>query len=219
CNYQSQEDLLAALGYGEITLNRVLSSWREIVKAQQTTVVSNEQALQAYTPQVLQTTTPTRSSFDSPMIGVEGLGYHLAACCHPIPGEPIIGVVTRGKGIKIHRQGCHHLANVKCIHLVPVSWKSTAETTAENNGHPQTYPVNVQIEALDRVGVLKDILSRLSDQGINVRHAHVKTTLGQPALIDLGIDIRDRSQLEQVFTKINKLSDILNIRRVDQMDD
>jgi GTP pyrophosphokinase/guanosine-3',5'-bis(diphosphate) 3'-pyrophosphohydrolase len=104
---------------------------------------------------------------------------------------------------------------VECDRLVPVSWNPGAE----NRGRPQTYPVNIQIEALDRVGVLKDILSRLSDQGINVRYAQVKTAANQPALMDLGIDIRDRSQLEQVFIQIKKMSDILNIRRVGQIDE
>ncbi len=69
------------------------------------------------------------------------------------------------------------------------------------------------------MGVLKDILSRLSDQGINVRRAEVKTALGQPALMDLGIDIRDRSQLEHLFVQIKKMSDILNIRRVGQAEE
>ena len=68
------------------------------------------------------------------------------------------------------------------------------------------------------MGVLKDILSRLSDQGINVRHANVKTGNNQPALIDLGIEISDRCQLEQVFSQIKKMSDIINIHRVGQID-
>jgi GTP pyrophosphokinase len=215
CNYQSLEDLLAALGYGEITLNLVLSRWREVVKAQQPIAIL---------PPTLSKKNPTpkalpdaiSGSSDSPMVGVEGLEYHLAKCCHPLPGEQIIGVVTRSKGISIHRQCCHHLANVKCTHLVPVSWNTTV---VDDNTHIETYPVDVQIEALDRVGVLKDILSRLSDQGINVRHANVKTAIGQPALIDLGIDIRDRAQLEQIFSKIKKLSDIISIRRVGQTDE
>ena len=229
CNYHSVEDLLVALGYGEITLNSVLSRWREEVKEQQPVAMSEDKSPRAdappllpkpdAAPKALPDATVNISRSDSPMLGVEGLVSHLAGCCNPIPGEAIIGVVMRGKGVRIHRQGCHNLANVKCAHLVPVSWKPTAETTAENSGRPQTYPVNMQIEALDRVGVLKDILSRLSDQGINVRHANVKTEIGQPALIDLGIDIRDHAQLEQVFTQINKLSDILNIRRVCQIEE
>ncbi len=69
------------------------------------------------------------------------------------------------------------------------------------------------------MGVLKDILSRLSDYSINVRNANVKTTNGQPAIIDLGLEIRDRTQLEQVFVQIKKMSDILNIRRVGQVEE
>jgi GTP diphosphokinase / guanosine-3',5'-bis(diphosphate) 3'-diphosphatase len=217
CNYHSPEDLLAGLGYGEITLNLVLNRWREVVKAHQPIVsappVPTKESAAAN--KALREGPISSRATDSPILGVEGLVYHLAGCCTPIPGEPIIGVVTRGRGISIHRQGCTNLDSVEYERLVPVSWNSVAETSSR----PQTYPVNVQIEALDRVGVLKDILSRLSDQGINVRHAQVKTAIGQPALMDLGIDIRDRPQLEQVFTQIKKMSDILNIRRVGHIDE
>jgi RelA/SpoT family (p)ppGpp synthetase len=216
CNYHSVEDLLAGLGYGEITLNLVLNRWREIIKAQQpvaelTQFLPKESAAKA----LREVAATNNRASDSPILGVEGLMYHLAGCCSPIPGEPIIGVVTRGRGISIHRQGCHNVDCVECDRLVPARWNSGIE----NGGRPQTYPVNIQIEALDRVGVLKDILSRLSDQGINVRHAQVKTAVGQPALMDLGIDIRDRPQLEQVFIQIKKMSDILNIRRVGQIEE
>jgi RelA/SpoT family (p)ppGpp synthetase len=217
CNYHSVDDLLAGLGYGEVTLNLVLNRWREVAKAHQpVSTVPLFIPKEPTTSKALRDAPPTTSrSTDSPIIGVEGLVYYLAGCCTPIPGEPIIGVVTRGRGISIHRQGCNNLETVEYERLVPVKWNPAAE----NSGRPHTYPVDVQIEALDRVGVLKDILSRLSDQGINVRHAQVKTSVGQPALIDLGIDIRDRSQLEQVFVQIKKMSDILNIRRVGQIDE
>ncbi|MFN6566680.1 (p)ppGpp synthetase [Nostoc minutum NIES-26] len=217
CNYHSVEDLLAGLGYGEVTLNLVLNRWREVAKGQQpATITPPFIPKEASTLKALRDAPPsTCRPTDSPIIGVEGLVYHLAGCCTPIPGEPIIGVVTRGRGISIHRQGCHNLENVEYERLVPVRWNPTAE----HSGCHHTYPVEIQIEALDRVGVLKDILSRLSDQGINVRHAQVKTATGQPALMDLGIDIRDRSQLEQIFIQIKKMSDILNIRRVGQIDE
>jgi (p)ppGpp synthase/HD superfamily hydrolase len=96
-----------------------------------------------------------------------------------------------------------------------VSWNSNVSESKR----PQTYPVNVQIEALDRVGVLKDILLRLSDQSINVRQAQVKTAYDQPAIIELELDIRDRQQLERVFIQIRKMSDILDIRRVGQVEE
>ena len=216
CNYQSVDDLMAALGYGEITLNLVLNRWREIIKAQQPLPAEPEvtnipkEASKTSRDGAIKT---SRAS-DSPIVGIEGLVYHLAGCCTPIPGEPIVGAVTRGRGITIHRQGCRNLETVDCERLVPVSWNGASRTYRHNH----TYPVNVQIEALDRVGVLKDILSRLSDQGINVRHATVKTGNNQPALIDLGIEISDRCQLEQVFSQIKKMSDIINIHRIGQID-
>jgi GTP diphosphokinase / guanosine-3',5'-bis(diphosphate) 3'-diphosphatase len=216
CNYHSVDDLLAALGYGEITLNLVLNRWREIVKAQQpATNVIELPSLPSSLKALRDVPATSGRPSDSPIVGVEGLMYHLSGCCTPIPGESIIGVVTRGRGISIHRQGCHNLEPVECDRLVPVRWNGAKE----NRNRPQTYPVSIQIEALDRVGVLKDILSRLSDHGINVRHAQVKTAFGQPALMDLGIDICDRFQLEQVFIQIKKMSDILNIHRIGQIDE
>jgi len=219
CNYHSVEDLLASLGYGEVTLNLVLNRWREVVKAKQPVsdvipFLPKESTAKTSRQEKTDSLSTYRAS-DSPIIGVEGLVYHIAGCCTPIPGEPIVGAVTRGRGISIHRQGCHNLDHVECERLVPVRWNSVTE----NQSRPYTYPINMQIEALDRVGVLKDVLSRLSDQGINVRHAQVKTSLGEPALIDLGIDVRDCSQLERLFVQLRKMSDIINIRRVCEADD
>lgn len=219
CNYHSVEDLLASLGYGEVTLNLVLNRWREVVKGKQPVsdmipFLAKELTAKTSRPEKTDLLSTYRAS-DSPIIGVEGLVYHIAGCCTPIPGEAIVGAVTRGRGISIHRQGCHNLDHVEYERLVPVRWNSVTES----QNRPYTYPVNMQIEALDRVGVLKDVLSRLSDQGINVRHAQVKTSLGEPALIDLGIDVRDCSQLERLFVQLRKMSDIINIRRVCEADD
>jgi len=215
CNYHNVEDLLAGLGYGEITLNLVLNRWRDIIKSQQPVADIIPFLPKDLSPKTSKDSFPTTSkSTDSPILGVEGLVYHVAGCCTPIPGEAIIGVVTRGRGISIHRQSCHNLEQVECERLVPVQWN----TAMEHHHRPQTYPVAIQIETLDRVGILKDVLSRLTDQGINVRHADVKTTSGQPALMKFGIEVRDRNQLEHLFVQIKKMSDILNIRRVGEME-
>jgi GTP diphosphokinase / guanosine-3',5'-bis(diphosphate) 3'-diphosphatase len=153
---------------------------------------------------------------DSPIIGVEGLLHNLAGCCDPVPGEPIIGVVTLGsRGISIHRQGCNNTENIPGDRLIPVRWN--ADSTASSR--PQTYPVQIQIEVFDRVGVLKDILSRLSDYNINVRSAQVKTFPGQTAVINLGIDIVDHDQLERILIQIRKMSDVLKIRRLNQIEE
>lgn len=193
---------------------------REAVKALQPIEPTTEEtSVLSTTSRSISTTNSNKSSQTiscSPIVGIEGLLYYLAGCCNPIPGEPILGVVTRGnRGISIHRQGCPNVESVPGDRLVPVSWNPINK----ESGRPQTYPVNIQIEVLDRVGVLKDILSRLTDNNINVRNAQVRTYEGRPAVIDLGIDIRDHEQLERIFTQIKKMSDILNLRRVSQVDE
>jgi GTP diphosphokinase / guanosine-3',5'-bis(diphosphate) 3'-diphosphatase len=219
CNYHSVEDLLAAIGYGELTINLALNRIRDAVKAQQPLAKAPEgiAAEQQILPMLTATKpVPVARDRKSPITGVEGLLYHVAGCCNPVPGEDIIGVVTRNsRGISIHRQGCPNVEQIAGDRLVPVSWNSKSQ----EGGRQQTYPVCIQIEVIDRVGVLKDILSRLTDNNINVRNAQVKTFPDQTAVIDLGIDICDHTQLEKTFAQVRKMTDVLNLRRVSQVDE
>ena len=218
CNYQSTEDLLAGLGYGEITLNQVVNRLREEVKAQQIVekvaeVTESETELIPQTPVVRDLNAHKNSK--SPIIGIEGMLHYIAGCCNPLPGEAIIGIVTRNaRGIAIHRQGCPNIEGVSGERLIPVSWNSN------DNGktRPHTYPVDIQIEAIDRVGMLRDILARLGDENINVLSAGVKTSFGKPALISLSLEVKDCRQLECSIKKIRNMSDTLNVRRVSQLD-
>jgi GTP diphosphokinase / guanosine-3',5'-bis(diphosphate) 3'-diphosphatase len=203
CNYVTVEDLLAGLGYGEITQKMVVNRLREIVKDRE-----------APTVELPPTTAPKQTSpsnSDFPILGIEGLLHHLAGCCSPIPGEPIIGIVTRNSGISIHRQGCVNVEQMDGNRLLPVSWNT--QLTKEK---ARTYPVSIQLEVLDRVGVLKDILSRLTDNKINVRSANVITHYAKPAIIDLSIEVSDKAQLERCLNQIKQMSDVLNIRRMTQ---
>lgn len=219
CNYSTVEDLLAGLGYGEVTLNLVVNRLRESVKQQQpsiatgsTPVLDPEAAIAAaiaFSPR------PKSVPSGDPILGVEGLVHNIARCCNPLPGESIIGVVSLGaRGIVIHRQGCPNVDSVPGDRLVPVSWNPLEF----GNGRAQTYPVQVRIETIDRVGVLKDILSHLSDLQINVHKAQVKTFPGQTAEIDLGLDVRDHAHLEQTFNQLRKMTDVLRLRRISQAD-
>ena len=210
CNYQTVDDLLAGLGYGEVTLNHVVNRLRDVTKEQQP-IEEAEPELEIESNSG-QSQPLTHSNKKFPIAGIEGLLYHLAGCCKPLPGESIIGVVTRSsRGISIHRQGCSNVEKIEPERLVPVSWNPIDE-----EGRPLTYPVDIQIEAIDRVGVLRDILTRLSDQNINVRNAGVQTSRNKPALINLSIDIRDRQQFEYTLNRMKNMSDILNIRRLAQ---
>ncbi len=216
-NYQTVDDLLAGLGYGEITLNQVVHRLQDYVKVNtpQATEIESVQPTAISSTRLLREATPLLPGKRSPIAGVEGLLYQIAGCCSPVPGEEIIGVVTRGaRGISIHRQGCPNVEQIPGDRLVPVNWNPTSEDEAR----PQTYPIDISIEVIDRVGVLNDILSRLKDNHVNVRSAHVKTYMDRPAVIDLGIEVRDRVQLDRTFTQIKQISDVLNLRRVSHVD-
>ncbi|MGK7878644.1 MAG: bifunctional (p)ppGpp synthetase/guanosine-3',5'-bis(diphosphate) 3'-pyrophosphohydrolase [Crocosphaera sp.] len=209
CNYQSVDDLLAGLGYGGVTLNQVVNRVREVTVTQQKEDAS-EMSLPSASPSPACPAKPNKS----PILGVEGLVYHIAGCCKPLPGDPIIGVVTRGnRGISIHNQSCSNLENIPGEQFIPVRWN-----TLDSKDCVATYPVDLQIEALDRVGVLKDILLRLSDHHVNVCDAGVKTGRNKPAIINLQIEIRNRQQLEYIINRISNMSDVLHIHRVNGVD-
>lgn len=118
------------------------------------------------------------------------------------------------RGIAIHRQGCPNVSSVPGDRLIPVQWNAADAST----GRPQTYPVTLKLEVIDRVGVLKDILSHLSDLKINVHRATVTTFPDQIAEIDLGIDVKNHAHFEQTRQKLRKMTDVLKMKRISQMD-
>ncbi|MGK7900521.1 MAG: bifunctional (p)ppGpp synthetase/guanosine-3',5'-bis(diphosphate) 3'-pyrophosphohydrolase [Hormoscilla sp.] len=214
CNYQRVEDLLAGLGFGGVTLNTVVNRIADANKAKEPVEnLSRESEI----ANLLVSSPPQQDGKNTrgcPIAGVEGLLHHLAGCCNPIPGEAIIGVVTRMRGISIHQQGCPNVDRVPGERLIPVSWNAT---NGETKRAP-TYTVQVQIDVIDRVGVLKDILLHLSEHGVNVRNVQVSTSMGKPAIIYLGMDICNLQQFERICSRIKKMSDILNIRRIGKLE-
>ncbi len=219
-NYQTVDDLLAAIGYGEITTNSVASKLRE-ESFQEEAVEKTEEMKPEETIQSLPTTTSRQTQTShpgkSPIAGVEGLMYHRAGCCCPLPGEPIVGVVTRTKGVTIHRQDCSNVENTDSDRVIPVDWNPTNG----NNSHNRipTYTVDLEVEVIDRVGIFRDILARLSDQRINVSNASVKTAKGKPALISLSIEVKDHQQMQYSYNQIKQMSDVLKLRRVHHCND
>ena len=120
-----------------------------------------------------------------------------------------MGAVALGNhGITIHRQDCANVAQVPSERRLLVDWNPTS--TAQN----RRYPVQLRIEVLDRVGVLKDILMRLSDHRINVSDARVRTAAGKPARIDLRVELDSDSQLTNTMNQIRSMADVLDICRM-----
>ena len=209
CNVSSTDDLLASLGFGAVTLQQVLNRFREeirLIAEQDTAPPSNEEVARALVP-LKETTSDHRHSEDA-ILGLEGLDYRLGGCCSPLPGEPIVGTVALGNhGITIHRQDCANVESIPKERRLPVRWNA-------HDGHSsQRFPVQLRIEVIDRVGILKDILMRLSDGAINVSDAQVKTAVGRPARIDLRVELRGSDQLSRTMDQIRSMADVIDIAR------
>ncbi len=212
CNIQTTEDLLASLGFGAITVQQILNRLREEVRLQNSSLEqtnSNTDVAKQVTDQAEVNATKLHSPQGDPIIGVEGLDYRLGGCCSPLPGEPILGTVALGNhGITIHRQDCTNITSTPTERRLAVFWNQT--TSTEN----ARFPVQLRIEVIDRVGILKDILMRLSDRGINVSDARVKTAYGKPACIDLRVELKNIAQLNTTMDQIKSMADVFNIARI-----
>jgi RelA/SpoT family (p)ppGpp synthetase len=211
CNLTGTEDLLAALGFGGVTLHQVLNRLREEIKLASAAALpplSNEELAREVVAQAEQQGSGQPMATGSPILGVEGLDYRLGGCCTPLPGEAILGSVALGNhGITIHRQDCANLCQVPVERRLPVRWNPAVDTQRRR------YPVQLRIEVLDRVGVLKDILTRLSDSRINVSDARVRTAYGKPARIDLRVELSSASQLSTTIDQIRSMADVLDLCR------
>jgi guanosine-3',5'-bis(diphosphate) 3'-pyrophosphohydrolase len=215
CNLVSTEDLLAALGFGGVTLHQMLNRLREelrLASEAAAPVLSNEELARNLSAQREQGAAgasphPSVHGGSRPIVGLDGLEYRMGGCCSPLPGEPILGAVALGNhGITIHRQDCANAGHVPVERRLPVHWNAAATSQ-------RRYPVQLRIEVLDRVGVLKDILTRLSDHRINVSDARVRTNPGKPARIDLRVELESAAQLGRTLDQIGSMADVLDIAR------
>jgi GTP pyrophosphokinase len=197
--YKAVDDLFAAIGSGDTTARHVAQK----VLAQHAKAADDLSALPAVAPQTERRTDPKGIT----VRGVEGLLTRLAKCCNPVAGEPIVGFVTRGKGITVHRADCRTVINERDRdRLVEVTWGSSMPE--------QGYPVPVRIEAWDRVGLWRDISGAVADAQINIDAVEQVPTRkpGRAVLLTI-LKIHSLAQLTTILDKLNRLPDVIEARR------
>tara|TARA_Y100001970_G_scaffold294330_1_gene450683 strand:+ start:10925 stop:13219 length:2295 start_codon:yes stop_codon:yes gene_type:complete len=211
-NLKNTEDLLASLGYGGLTLHQVLNRLREEIKiiSEENKKEADIDLVQNIKEQSNTTKYNSKSIKKSPIAGIEGLDFRIGKCCSPLPGEEIVGAVSLGNhGITIHRRDCENINPIPFERRLPVCWNE------HENKNANKFPIPLRIEVIDRVGVLKDILMRLSDKSINVSDASVKTANGKPAIINLCVELESLNQLNKTIDQIKSMADVIDIARVD----
>ena len=198
-NYKTADDLYAALGYGETTIHKVINILKHYEAPKTDEQIAAEQG---------QSQNRRSKNKKNDIIGLEGLLWSLAKCCSPIPGEPIVGVVTRSKGVSVHRLDCKCLFNVDSERIIDIHWA--------DNVSKSLYIAHLRIECLDRVGLLRDILMKTGDLGINIIYSNTYLKGRKFGIIDLGIEIDSIETLKKAILATQSIPDVFSVRRLQQ---
>jgi GTP pyrophosphokinase len=138
-------------------------------------------------------------------MGVGDLLTSLAMCCRPVNGDPIIGYVTRGRGVTVHRADCPNVHNIpEPERLVPVSWGDQSE---------DTFPVTVRLKAWDRVGLLKDVSTLLADERVNILSVITNTHDDRTVTLYATVEVQGIGQLSTILQKLEGIREVYEVRR------
>ncbi|HEU4745808.1 MAG TPA: bifunctional (p)ppGpp synthetase/guanosine-3',5'-bis(diphosphate) 3'-pyrophosphohydrolase, partial [Anaerolineales bacterium] len=189
--FKIPEEMFIALGNGDLSVNRVIKQLSEIEE----------------TADILEVTVPAQEIKPSTdaveVVGLKGLLSTIARCCNPMPGDQIVGYITRGRGATIHRQDCPNILRQKDTErLLQVDWGKVE----------RTFPVHITVKAYDRQGLMGDISTLLQGEGVNIADVSVNYNR-TVADIKLVIEIRDLAQLSRVLTRIESLPNVLEALR------
>ncbi len=203
-NYSNDEDLYASIGFGGITVHAIMVKLIEQYKKEQKLTAPPDMN------QVLAELKPKRSkskgSHGILVKGEGGLMVRLARCCNPVPGDVIVGYITRGRGVSVHRIDCSNISSDpdEYERIIEVEWDSGAD---------DLYKVTIEITAMDRPGMLTDIMMVLAEHKINASTVNAKTFKDKRATISLCIDTRNTNQLENIMAKMKRVRDVYQVHR------
>lgn len=207
-NFNELDELLAAIGGGDIRLNQMVN----FLQAQFNKPSAAEQDAAALKQLQQKTYTPQNRTKDNGRVVVEGVGnlmHHIARCCQPIPGDEIVGFITQGRGISVHRADCDQLAELQSHapeRIVDAVW---------GESYSAGYSLVVRVEANDRSGLLRDITTILANEKVNVLGVASRSdTRQQLATIDMTIEIYNLQVLGRVLGKLNQVPDVIDARRL-----
>ena len=197
-DFKTTDNFFAAIGFGEIPISKIINH----LNLDQETVSEDQEILDAYAEKVIPDDSPKDSNIS--ILGLKGLMSSMAKCCNPAPGDPIVGYITRGRGATIHRSDCPNVLRIRDRErLVSVSW-GTAETT---------YPVNIEIKAYDRDGLVKDITTVIAEEGISLSTINLDIARNQ-VLFKMTIKVKNISELSKLLNRIENLPNVMDAIRV-----
>jgi GTP diphosphokinase / guanosine-3',5'-bis(diphosphate) 3'-diphosphatase len=205
-NFMNEEDMYAAVGYNGVTAlqvaNRLTEKWRKKRDMEQEKDLANAVSELKALPQVRKRESGVRVS------GIDNLLIRLSRCCNPIPGDDIVGFITKGRGVSVHRSDCTNINTDDAqARLIPVEWETALNDRKE-------YNVDIEITGYDRRGLLNEVLQAVNETKTNISAVSGKSDRNKVATINMSIAIINVSHLQKVVDRIKQISDIYSVRRV-----
>ena len=213
-DFKTWDALLAAVGYGGMKEGQVVNRLKDEYLKEKRKTQTAEDALKDFEKTIDQK--PVKKHKSKSGVVVEGIGdvaVRFSKCCSPVPGDEIIGFVTRGRGVTIHRTDCINvinLSNEERGRLINAEW-DTQFAKGESN---TSYLAELKVVANDRVGLIVEISRQLADDDISVKGFNVRTIKDMQAILNVTIEIKTKEQLERVVTRLKNLRDVTEVERV-----
>lgn len=197
-SFYSVEDLLAHIGYGKVSARQVIGRLKPIL------------GIEEYKPSGMVSKMVSRikrkkSALGIKVKGIDDMLVRFANCCHPLPGERVIGFITRGRGVSIHKYNCRHIINADPERIVEVLWEPSDQ---------EVYLARLKVISIDKKGILADVSSIIAQKDANIIHAEIKTTLDKKGISYFTIEVENYSQLRDIIMAIKKVENVFIVERI-----
>ena len=188
----SLEDLFTSVGFGKVSPHQVVNR-----------LLPEKEAVE---PETVKTRKPAKEQKGVSIKGIDDILYHTGKCCYPVPGDKLVGFVTIGKGVTVHRRDCSNLDRLaeETARLVDVDWEASGDYTAN---------ARLFVETVDRPGILANLSALISSLNININHLEATSTQDKKGHIVFLVEVRDLAQLRGLVQKITQLEGVLRVKR------
>ena len=209
--FRDWDAVLAAIGHGGLKEGQVVNRLQEEYEKEHKKEITDETILEKISEANRQKVHIARSKSGIVVKGINDMAVRFSKCCNPVPGDEIVGFVTRGRGMSIHRTDCVnmlHLSDAERERLIDAEWEDTSDT--EGGGQ---YLAELKMYADDRQGLLMDVTKVFTEEKIDVKSVNIRTSKKGTATLDMGFIVQGREQLEVVIKKLRQIESVIDIER------
>lgn len=209
--FRDWDSVLASVGHGGLKEGQVINKMMEEYRNKQKKEISDKSVLEELSDVTNKAETKKKSKNGIVVKGIHDVAVRFSRCCSPVPGDEIVGFVTRGRGVSIHRTDCINMMNLPAeerARFIDAEWDS-----ADTGGSGELYTTEIQIFANNRIGLFVDISKVFTERQIDITSMNVRTNKQGKATIIMTFDVRSKEELAQLTTKLRQIEGILDIDR------